>query len=230
MTINKTDGKLRACFSAKELAYLIISKFFTNLSTQIKSEPYNTAHISEYIKGLANDSVDSHDYEFFTSILDLYEQFGKNCNFCFNLKNSFDPVKSKVQTLDDLSFYREDPPDVIVLYKSNYFEFELKRYRGNLTFESLYDFVMKKIITHYSGKSNYLIILQPEPNSGISYDVFKKLHENIRKEKRLPGIIGFSLNNDNKEMILVRVFPKLEVSKRKYNSEMDMFAEILHSE
>ena len=229
MTIIKIDGKLSACFSAKELVLLIISKFFTKLSAKISAGSYNISEISTYIKKLADDSVDSTDYEFFTSILDLYGQFDKDCNFCFNLKSSFNHKKNKIQTLNDLSLYREDPPDVIVHYKNNYFEFELKRYRGCLTFESLYDFVMKKIINHYSGSSNYLIILQPAPYSEISYDIFKELHEEIKKEKKCPGIIGFSLNNDNKEMILVRIFPKLEIYKRKFNNERDMFAEILHS-
>jgi len=230
MRIIRVDGKLRVRISAKELVLLIISKFFSELTKKIVEGSYNASEISTYVKELAKDSVDSTDYEFFTSILDLYEQFEKNCDFCFNLKNSFDLSKNKIVTLDDLSHYREDPPDVIVYYQNNYYEFELKRYRDSLTFESLYDFVKKKIISHYSGKSNYLVILQPAPYSGISFDIFKKLHEIIKKGKKQPGIIGFSLNNNNKEIILIRVFPELEIAKRKFNSEVDIFAEILHSE
>ena len=230
MNIIRADGKIKIRISAKELVLLIISKFFNKLTKKIVEGSYNDSEIPIYIKNLAKDSVDSTDYEFFTTILELYEQFEKKCDFCFNLKDSFDPLKNKIQTLDDLSRYREDPPDVIVYYQDNYYEFELKRYRDNLTFKSLYDFVKKKIILHYSGKSNYLILIQPSPYSVISFDIFKKLHEVIKKGGKQPGIIGFTLNNNNKEIMLIRVFPKLEMTKRKFRSEVDIFAEILHSE
>lgn len=232
MKIFKVGGQLRACFSTKEIATLLISRFFTKLFSvkKLRNEQYDSVAISDYIKKLAKDSVDSKDYEFFIAIQDLYYQFGKDCNFCFNLNNSFNPSKDKIQNIDDLYRCREDPPDVIVQYKGNFFEFELKRYRGELTFEELYNFVKKKIILHYSGKSNYLIILQPKPNSGISFDIFNKLHKQLKKAKNQPGIIGFLLNHDNREIILVRVFPKLEEYRRNYDTEANIFAEVLNSE
>jgi hypothetical protein len=232
MKIFKVGGQLRVCFSAKEIATLLVSRFFTKLfsAEKLRDEQFDSLAVSDYIKKLANNSVDSKDYEFFVSIQDLYYQFKKDCNFCFNVNNSFNPLKDKIQNIDDLYRYREDPPDVIVQHKSNYFEFELKRYRGELTFEQLYNFVKKKIVLHYSGKSNYLVILQPEPNSGISFVIFKKLHEQLKKEKIQPGIIGFLLNHANREIILVRVFPKLEKSRRNYDSEADIFSEVLNSE
>lgn len=230
MTVNKINGKLRACFSAKELTLLIVSKFFVSLATKIKSEKLNEEGISNHIKNLVNLSVNSHDYEYFTSILDLYEQFEKNCDFCFDLKPSFDYKRNIIQNLDDLTKYKDDPPDAIVLYKKQYFEFELKRYRDELTVDSMYGFLKKKIILHYSERQNYLILLQPAPFSNLSLEVFKKLHERLMKEKNIPGIIGFSLNNNNKGMILARIFPNLNVSKRAYETQVDRFAELLHSE
>lgn len=231
MKILKVKGQLKACFSSKEIANLLILRFFTQLfsANELKNEPYDSSAISDYIKKLADQSVDSTDYELYTSILDLYEQFEKNCEFCFNLKNTFDPQTIKIASIGDLYRYREDPPDVIVRYKNNFYEFELKRYRDEFTFDKLYTFLKKKIITHYSGKSNFLVILQLAPNLNIDLNVFEKLHERLKKEINQPGIIGFSLNNNNKEMILVRVLPELNISKRPH-SEVNAFADILHSE
>jgi len=230
MKIIKAEGQLKACFSPKEVANILISKFFTQLFAveKLKNEPYDSNIVSGYIKRLADQSVDSTDYEFFTSILDLYEQFDKNCEFCFNLKNTFNPQIDKITNIGDLYHYREDPPDVIVLHKNNFYEFELKRYRDKFTFDKLYAFLKKKIILHYSGKSNFLIVVQPKAYISIDLNIFKRLHESLKKEINQPGIIGFSLNNNNEEMILVRILPELNMSKRPH-SEMNAFADILHS-
>lgn len=230
MKILKVGGQLKACFSSKEIATLLISKIFSQLlsTKKINNESYDSYAVSDYIKKLADKSVDSTDYEFFTSILDLYEQFEKNCEFCFNLKRTFNPNVTKITSIDDLYRYREDPPDVIVLYQNNFYEFELKRYRDEFNFDKLYAFIKKKIILHYSGKSNFLVVVQLKAYTNIDLNIFKLLHERLKKETNQPGIIGFSLNNNNEEMILIRVLPELNMSKRPY-SEIAAFADILHS-
>ncbi len=231
MKIFKSGGQLKACFSSKEIANLLISNFFSQLfsAEKLKNEPYDSSIVSDYIKKLSDQSVDSTDYELFTSILDLYEQFEKNCEFCFNLKNTFNSKVNKITSINELYRYREDPPDVIVFYKNNFYEFELKRYRDEFNFDKLRTFIRKRVIMHYSGKSNYLIILQLKPNSNIDFNIFKELHESLKKEINQPGIIGFSLNNNNQEMILIRILPEFNMSKRQYN-EANAFADILHSE
>lgn len=231
MRVLKVKGQLKACFSAKEIANLLISKFFTQLfsAENLKNEPYDSVAVSSYIKILSNQSTDSIDYELFTAILDLYEQFEKNCEFCFNLKNTFNPSKDNINNIDDLYSQREDPPDLIVLYKNNFYDFELKRYRDEFTFDKLSSFIKRKIINHYSGKSNFLIILQLKPNSSVDLNLFKELHENLKIERNQPGIIGFSMNNNNEEMILIRILPELTIDKRQYN-EINAFTDILNSE
>ena len=230
MKIYKTNGRYCICLSAKELTIMLVTKFFKDLTSEISSEKLNEADISNHIKKLSDRSVDSHDYEYFASILDIYEHFEENCDFCFYLKPSYDYKKEQIKTLDDLTRYKEDPPDVVILYKENFYEFELKRYREEVAVDPIYDFIKKKIINHYSGKRNYFIIFQPKPFSGISFKEFKELHEKIKKEKNVPGIISFSLNNDNKEMMLIQIFPDLKISKRKYKTEAIRFSDLLHSE
>jgi len=65
MKILKSGGGLKACFSAKEIAVLLVSRFFNKLFSEksLKDEPYDSDAISDYVKKLAKDSVDSKDYE-----------------------------------------------------------------------------------------------------------------------------------------------------------------------
>ena len=209
---------------------LIVSKFFSSLLGKISNKPYNETELATYIKELADNSVDSTDYEFFISILDLYKQFNKECDFCFNLNSKFNFKKDIIKNLDELSHFREDPPDVIVKWRGNFFEFELKRYRGKLTADSLFSFIRDKIIMHYSGYSNFLIILQPKPGTGLSFNIFKDIHTRIKKLNRYNGIIGFSLNDNNKELILARVSPKLEIYKVPFENEISLLSEIINSD
>ena len=229
MTINKIDGNLRACFTPKELATLIINdysfKFFkaiTNLDPRRKNTP-----IQSYLAGITQESK---DYEYFVAIFDLHELFEKKCEMCFNLNNKFELRKSSISSIDDLCKYREDPPDVIIKYKNMYYEFELKRYRGVINVDSLYLFITDKIIKHYSGKTNYLILLQSQPGSVLSYKIFIKLHEKLKIDGKFPGYLGFTFNSNNKEMVMVRVFPELNQYKRPFRSGSEQFSQILNTE
>ncbi len=230
MKILPYNGKLTACFSAKEITSLLISKFFTQLfsNEELRNESYDSVKVSNYIKELSKQSIDSKDYEFYTGILDLYELFEKNCELCFYLKTTFNPKINQIVSIDDINSYREDPPDIIAKYKGNLYEFELKRYRDEFSFDKLSDFLKKKIIRHYSGKQNFLVILQLKPNSSINLDIFRQLHEELRFEKNQPGIIGFSFNKRNEEIVLIRILPELNISKRPYN-EVNLINEIINS-
>lgn len=229
MNLYKSQGRLKACYSSSEILNLLLYEFLLKIlsNNKLQNKEYNSPEVSEYIKKLAINSVDSKEYEYYVAILDLYNQFKKNCDFCFNLNNKFDSKKHKLQNINELNLYKEDPPDVIVKYEKQFYEFELKRYRGPLNFESLYDFVYKKIMIHYSGKTNFLITLQPNPNSTINFNIFKKLHKTLKTLKNQPGIISFSFNNENKEFILIQILPNLYQSRRKYESEINAVSKLI---
>lgn len=231
MKILRFNGKLVACFSAKEIANLLVLKFFTKLFSkeELKNEPYDSETVFNYIRNLSNQTIDSTDYEFYTAILELYDLFENKCEICFNLKTTFDPQINKITSIKDLYSYREDPPDIIIRHEGKFYEFELKRYRDKFNFDELLSFLKNKIIMHYSGRYNFLIILQLKPYSNIDLDIFKQLHEKLKLEKNQPGIIAFSLNKNNEEMLLVRILPDLNISKRPH-SEINSFSEILNSE
>lgn len=226
MELHKLYGNFVVCFTPKELANLLINDFFLKITRGLSNPKLKNTTLHDY---LLNNSSESRDYEYYVAIFDLYDLFNKDCEICYHLNNKFNLGKSLINTIDDLIRYREEFPDVIVRFKKRYFEFELKRYKGKLNLESLYSFVLEKIVKHYSGKTNYLILLQGEPGSKLSYITFKKLHQKLRKERIFPGILGFSFNNDNREMILIRVFPELNQYKRPFRNGSEQIAEVINS-
>lgn len=235
MQILKSSAGLSACFSPKELSSLIAFNFLGKMfnAEHLKDEAYDSQAVSKHIAKLAKESADSRsDYEYFTAVLDLYHAFSKDCKFAFNLKSSFNPTKNSIKNLEDLKEFNDDPPDIIVKTKEGDYAFEIKRYRGNLNFKDLYSFIKDKIILYYflKLKFNFLILLQPQKGSGIDLSVFKKIHEHLIKEKNQPGQIWFSFNHDNKEIIKVRVLPKLNMSKRPYKNENDQFTDLFSAE
>lgn len=230
MKYYKTNQQLKVCLTAQELAHLTLSKDFPAIVEIARNNLQNLDNAQIFTNKLASKSANSKVHEYFTAILDLYELFNNDCQFCFNLNDRFNQRSDDINTLDDLEKHRLDPPDVIVYYQKNYYDFELKRYRGELNTESLFDFINTKIITHYSDHNcNYYIILQPIPNSVLNLDIFENLHQKISQLKRNLGKIAFSLNNDNKEMLLISVFPVFAINKRPFVSGSEYINKILRS-
>ena len=169
-------------------------------------------------------------HEYFVAVFDLYEIFNRNCEFCFRVKNSFDLKKSKISDIRDLKSYVLDPPDIIIfdIEKRQYLEFEIKRYRGACNIIDLKNFIREKILSKYSVKYNFLIIIQSMDPS-LDYVVFERLNKWLNKEKCLQGTINFSFNNNNEKNIMLRVWPELIQSHRDFQSGAEQFNSLFNS-
>lgn len=231
MKVAKSLDGYKLCISPKELAEMNVSNFFIRLfsNKSLLDKPHDSKEVKDFINELAKKSVDSKEYEYYSALLDLYHAFEKNCDFCFKLKSNFDPKQHQIKTIDDIERFKDDPPDVIVKYKGSEYPFELKRYRGKVIFDDLYAFIKKNIVDHYSGKQNFLIILQPNSGSNIDLNIFEQMHEKLKTEKNQPGYIGLTFNHDNNEIVTIRVLPNLDRYTRIYNAEKDLFTDLLHS-
>lgn len=228
MNIIKANGSLQASFSDHELTTMIVSKFFANLADGLNCKEYSIDKINDYIKKLADKSADTTEYEYLTAVLELKHQFDDNCRFNFKLKDSFDLKKDTIKNIDDLNKFKIDPPDVIIDFKNNLYEFELKRYRDELDLDHLFVFIKNKILDHYSIKENYFIILQPKAFVKFDFSIFKGLSQKIREENKDLGIISLSMNNNNTEMITTQLFPEFKSWKRPYKSETIEISEMLY--
>lgn len=215
MKFLKKSQKILVCFEAQELITLLLSKDLKKILKLTTDNLDNLKNVGQRISQLVTQSTNSKDYELWTGVFSLYEEFERNCEFCFYLKDTFNPKKDTIITFTDLLKFKQDPPDIVVYHRGSFFEFELKRYRDSLSENNLLAFISKKIINYYSDPYNFLIILQPKPHTFVSLNIFKALHENVVQLalKRNIGKIAFSFNQNNKEMIFVTVFPKLAMHK-----------------
>lgn len=214
---SKSDLKLKICFTPQELAVLLLTKDILAVTNIAKNNLSNLDEAKKLTVKLAKVSANSKDYELFTAIFVLYDLFDSTCQFCFNLNSKFSLNKGRINKLEDLEKFKEDTPDVIVYHQNGFYDFELKRYRGKLNVDALFDFINKKIISHYSDHNrNYFIILQPEAYKQLPQNLFKNLNIKLNKLKRNFGMIAISLNNNNKEMLTVMVYPDLKIFKSQF--------------
>jgi len=230
MKILKNNYKFLICFNAKELVLLLLSENFDEDLIYLINNLNNFKKAKKIAKEWAKKSVNSKNYELWTAIFNLYEDFDKNCDFCFYLKDNVEINKIFIRNLNDLEKIKEDPPDIVIYKGGKFAEFELKRYRGNLNEIDLYHFIEEEIIKHYSEPYNFLIILQPKPGTKLSYEIFKKIYEKFKKisSKKL-GRIVISFNQNNKEMIYVSIYPEFGFVKKNLLRGSDQIKEILTS-
>ncbi len=226
-----------ACFTTKELINLMLWPkeqvlLNTMLDARLQGTNIDDMKLKQSVLKLAKNSVKSTDYEYWVSIFTLSEEFGKDCEVCFYLKDTFDHHKQSITTYTDLEKFKEQntPADVILKQGSNrFFEFQLKRYQGDLNQDSLFTFIKKKIM-HYSSPINYCIILQHSPGTKLPTFLFEDLCAKIKTmplQKRDLGRICFLFNANNKYMILAHVYPELAMYKRPFIKGSEQAKEII---
>lgn len=237
MKLSKANTQLMACFTVKELVDLLmwpveLSLLNETLNARLEGKKIDDATLGELAIEWGKSSADSKDYEYWSAIFSLYEDFGDDSEICFYLKDTFNPQKDSIASYLDLEKFKQDPPDVIVKNKLNgYAEFELKRYRGELSEEGLVTFIKNKIL-HYSVPFNYCIILQHTSGTVMPQMLFENLHKEIKKLplKRDLGNICFIFNANNQHMIFAHVYPELDVYKQPFNSGSDQVKKLMNQQ
>jgi len=226
---DKSDLTIKVCFTAKELANLLLTKDHSGI-VDIATQNINYSKKVKKIFALSSKTANSSEYEYFVALFSLYELFDKKCKFCFNLKNSFNYSTDKIVTIDDLKKYKNDPPDIIVKDKNNLYDFELKRYRGVLNVNSVFDFLSKNIFKHYSSHDrNYLVILQMNPYSKISSNIFQELHDKLCMNDFGLKKLAFYFNSNNQKMIIVSIWPKLYFVERPFIPHIQLLQKIINN-
>lgn len=172
-------------------------------------------------QGLKKLFRDRDEHEVFAATYSISDFYGENSKICFEMKEGFNSSKNLPLTLDDLNRHRKinSIVDFGILSDSELRQFQLKRYRGDLSSRHLLQFI-EKILKHYGndmGDVNLLIILQ-SPGTKINDNIFKELHgELIKRDFSFGGHILISFNANNKFDIIKTVFPELGTSSRSIN-------------
>ena len=234
MKLYKVTGKLMACFTVKELVDLLLwpvelSLLNKTLNARLEGKKIDDAILGELVLEWGKGSANSKDYEYWSAIFSLYEDFGENSEICFYLKDTFNPHKDSIISYSDLEKFKQDPPDVVIKNELNgYAEFELKRYRGELSKDGLVTFIKNKIL-RYSVPFNYCIILQHTFGTVLPQMIFENLHKEIKKLqiKRDLGNICFIFNANNQHMIFAHVYPELNVYKQSFSSGLDQVKKLM---
>lgn len=234
MKLCKVKTKLMACFSIKELVDLLLWPIELSLLTIIQNARIEGRRIDNSSLGrLALEwgkaSANSKDYEYWSAIFTLYENFGEGSEICFYLKDSFNHQKDSITSYSDLEKFKQDPPDVIIKNRQNkYAEFELKRYRGELSENGLIAFLKQKILD-YSFPINFCIILQQNPGTVMPIMIFENLHNAIEELtiQRNLGKVCFIFNANNQHMIFAHVYPELKYYKQPFYSGSDQIKNLI---
>lgn len=220
MKISKVNGKFIACFSRAELIRLHRFSMKQEFLKEMRQQNLTLADIespSEAITKLVQEKAkkDAEYGNFHEILLSLYiflDFYQGNSKVCFELTDRFNPSKDKIDTIENLQKFRTIDTDSDFIIESNdgMRNFQLKRYRGNLTTNDILAFI-KQQLDHYGGdlgKMNLLIVLQPsDPNSMIG---FEALHKKLKTSGlSFRGHILISFNSSNKKDILIQVYPDL---------------------
>lgn len=220
MEIHKKHGSLVACFPKEELLRMYEdykkSLILEELTKRGKTlDNFNSiSEAQEWMSELVQTAADDRDeHELIATLFFVADFYEDTCEVCFKLKNSFNHNKDKIDSINTLNEYRDDPPDFIIKQSDGWRDFELKRYRNTLDTNTVFDFITEKV-KHYRdlGDMNLLLILQSKDSNDLQID-FHDLHERlIKQDYNFKGQILLSFNNNNTEMVINQVFPELTTS------------------
>ncbi len=218
-------NKIIVCFSKDELEHLFKNSKVSEMLEDIERRGLSlgqlrgdTQTMLEVVTKSTQDTMARKELiEIFVALFGMLEFYEEGSEVCFDLKNSFNPHKETIQTIDALIHAVEEKSLVDFAIKSTdgLRFFQLKQFRNELTTESLLQFI-RKVLYGYGnvlGDVNLLIILQP--NEGrielIDWNELKIKIANLKLKGQ--GQILISYNENNRFTIVVQVYPDITISK-----------------
>ena len=181
-----------------------------------KMEEVASSVSAELLKG--KDEV-----EIFAALFEYSDVYGSDSMVCFVMKDTIDPRKKSVATLEELKdSIREDSlTDFSIMSDDGLRQFQLKQYKGKATTVDLFAFIVEKV-THYGkdlGNVNLLIVIQ-SPDSDIGDIDFEELHERIKSiGLKSESDILISYNEENKFDVINSVYPTLGTNRKERPKE-----------
>ncbi|MBN1325542.1 hypothetical protein JW977_00975 [Candidatus Falkowbacteria bacterium] len=225
MNYLRIKSQLFICFNKLELKQLFESAKKAEIIIEMKKMGLsfndlrnNKQKMIEISDALADKTVEhKNEHEIFAAAFCFLDFYKPNSQVGFELKNNFDISKDKITDLNDLKKAREENTlsDFIIVSDDGLRNFQLKRYRGELKTEYIFNFIKGKLSGYGNnlGFINLLIILQV-PNSDVSVVDFEKLNKQISGlNLNFEGQILISYNENNKFDVINRVYPELGTSR-----------------
>lgn len=147
-------------------------------------------------------------------MLDFY---GNAAEACFEMNADFDPKKIHIDSLEELIKYREGPTtsDFGISTEEGFYDFQIKRYRGAMATEELFNFVEERI-HHYCndlGTTNLIVLLQPQTDDSANIDFHDINNRLLGLKFRSEAQVLIAHNEMNEHFVLNQVHPKLTRSE-----------------
>jgi hypothetical protein len=215
------NGKKIICFSKSELMQLYKANKQQEIRAEIAKSGFSIDTLGrdrakmEELAGIIGERGAQHrdEHEVFASLFAFPDFYGPDTEICYELKDDFVSQQDTVSSLADLYNFRKVDSDSDFLLRTNgdFRNFQLKRYRGELTATALFEFIAKKV-QHYSnnlGDTNLLIQLQAPAGTSAQID-FHELHRLIQGQNfKFDSAILISYNENDKRHLIITVHPTL---------------------
>lgn len=226
MKLFKFKDKNIICFHKSELSELFSDTRKTEILEEMLEQKISFDDLrKDYSK--AGDVVDGalrktrpndrDEHEIFASLFIFPDFFEDESEICFEVSSHFDPIKNKIGTLKDLNRLREGSrSDFIIKSNDGFREFQLKRYRGDLSVGALFEFI-KSNVQHYAndlGEMNLLILFQPKPFSASDINFYELSAAVKSLNFKFAGEILITFNQGNRELFIIRLYPEFGATKK----------------
>ncbi|MEY2665728.1 MAG: hypothetical protein RLZZ480_833 [Candidatus Parcubacteria bacterium] len=214
------------CFDEGDLKHLFESPLRARLAEEVFKRGLSPEELGAN-PDLMQSIVDSievfsskEDIEIFSAVYMYLNFYQKNSKVCFKLKDSFNPEKQYVDTLEKLklAIKENDLTDFLIMSDDGCRAFQLKTFTGETDLDNLFDLINKKL-KHYAydlGDVNLLITMQSKGD--IPDNFFEGLHSRLHD---LPikgeGCILVSYNENNTFDVMNTVYPRLTTTRLEHS-------------
>jgi hypothetical protein len=221
MYIQSINQRQFACFTQPELRALHKAASIQELNSEmerrgvtIEDIMHDRAQMQE-IANVAGDrgAANRDEHEIFAALFIFAQFYGTGSHICFELQNIFNANQDRISSLADLIRFRkiDTESDFMIRTGNDFRDFQLKRYRGVLDLDAIFDFIVE-VVRHYGnnlGDTNLLIVLQSPDYTRMDID-FHELHNRITAVGFLfLGHVLISYNNNNTTQEIIQVHPEL---------------------
>jgi hypothetical protein len=225
MDFHKVNNRTFVCFSQQELGAIYKAGKINDLKKEMAARKVSLGDIANdrsKMKEIADavgdrGAADRDEHEIFASRFIFTYFYGKDSEVCFEMRDEFNPTRDKIASLEDLIGFRKvaTDSDFMIRAKDGFRNFQMKRYRGELDTQSLFEFIVNKV-AHYAnnlGDTNLLVQIQGPDYARMDVN-FHELHDKIKSEGfRFLGQILISYNDNNKSQVIIQVHPELTETK-----------------
>lgn len=210
------------CYEKKELEKLFkasmshkIERKLANLGIPMGALINNFQKIEQLIDGIIKRTAQDRDeHEIFFAIYVMSNFYDEEVNIGFKMKSGYNPERDNIHSMDDLISFRQIDTDYdfIIQTRDGFRMMQLKRYRGELSTESIFAFLKGKIKGYGNnlGDTNLLILIQPNKDFDVATLDLEQLNVNIQTlNLSFRGQIILAWNERNVNNLLVQIYPEL---------------------